>query len=226
MRGTVLCHYASPYYDPAKAHEYYEEHKKLKGRRTSTAGLNEEGRKAAAYVKKQLYDERDSKIEEKKNATNQKINTDYENLESVKAQRESELRQHTEQSQKQIDNIRERLSKMTEHQKQMSSNVLKSQIDHIRESNASQRAKVVEDISRLRSENSAKRQALNEQFRSDRSGLKTEYENKYADELDKLKSESKYTQNTSKSKKDSNSSSSGPGHSKAFETVEKAFKKS
>lgn len=43
-----LYHYASPYYDPVKAHECYEQHKQLKGR-SSTAGLNEKGREVARY---------------------------------------------------------------------------------------------------------------------------------------------------------------------------------
>lgn len=29
---THLCHYASKYYDPVKAHEYYEKHKQLTGK--------------------------------------------------------------------------------------------------------------------------------------------------------------------------------------------------
>ena len=33
-RKDILIHYASPYYDPVKAHEYYEQHKHLKGRPT------------------------------------------------------------------------------------------------------------------------------------------------------------------------------------------------
>lgn len=65
--------YKSKYYDPVKAHEYYEKHKKLKGRRKkskadedrkqrrkarkkrlSTDGLNEAGLEASEYVKSQL----------------------------------------------------------------------------------------------------------------------------------------------------------------------------
>ena len=33
--------YANKYYDPVKAHEYYEKHKNLKGRRTSTKGFSQ-----------------------------------------------------------------------------------------------------------------------------------------------------------------------------------------
>ena len=34
-KPTYLIHYASPYYDPIKAHEYYMDHRKLKGRNPS-----------------------------------------------------------------------------------------------------------------------------------------------------------------------------------------------
>ena len=51
--------YASKYYDPVKAHEYYMKHRKLKGRRKrgSTAGLSEIGKAAAAEVKEQIQAE-------------------------------------------------------------------------------------------------------------------------------------------------------------------------
>ena len=37
IRDDTLQHYASEYYDPQKAHEYYEEHKKLKGRKKGSS---------------------------------------------------------------------------------------------------------------------------------------------------------------------------------------------
>lgn len=51
--------YASKYYDPVKAHEYYEKYRKkgLSKKRTSTAGLSEEGKAAAAEVKDRLTEE-------------------------------------------------------------------------------------------------------------------------------------------------------------------------
>lgn len=51
--------YKSKYYDPAKAHEYYMKHRKLKGRKkkTSTADLSEEGKIAAKEVKERLQEE-------------------------------------------------------------------------------------------------------------------------------------------------------------------------
>lgn len=41
-RQDILMHYASQYYDPVKAHEYYEQHKQLKGR--PTGRLTDEGK--------------------------------------------------------------------------------------------------------------------------------------------------------------------------------------
>lgn len=51
--------YKSKYYNPAKAHEYYMKHRKLKGRssKTSTADLSEAGKIAAKEVKEQLQAE-------------------------------------------------------------------------------------------------------------------------------------------------------------------------
>jgi hypothetical protein len=58
---TFLAHYASKYYDPVKAHEYYEEHKQLKGRQKVT--LTEEGRAIAKNVKENMNAEKKSKIQ-------------------------------------------------------------------------------------------------------------------------------------------------------------------
>ena len=56
-----MAQYASQYYDPAKRHEYYMKHRKLKGRsskRSSTAGLNDDGKAAASEVKERIKEER------------------------------------------------------------------------------------------------------------------------------------------------------------------------
>lgn len=73
--------YASKYYDPVKAHEYYMAHRKLKGRKkgsvtlgtTSTAGMNEEGKAAAKYVKENLTVEKKQVNEVLKQQMNDKI---------------------------------------------------------------------------------------------------------------------------------------------------------
>lgn len=67
--------YASQYYDPQKAHEYYEKHKQLKGRqsRTSTAGLNEAGKIASKQVREAIKEERKAYNEKLKEVMQGKI---------------------------------------------------------------------------------------------------------------------------------------------------------
>lgn len=58
--------YKDPNYDPQKAHEYYEKHKKLKGRKkkgTSTKGFSEKQNEQLSYAQAQL-----KKQQKKKNA--------------------------------------------------------------------------------------------------------------------------------------------------------------
>ena len=55
--------YKSDLYDPQKAHEYYEKHKKLKGKRskTSTAGFSQRQKEASMYVKSQINSKKKSR---------------------------------------------------------------------------------------------------------------------------------------------------------------------
>ena len=55
-----LQHYASPYYDPVKAHEYYMRTRELKGRRSATK-LNDEGKKVWAYTKNEISSKKKEK---------------------------------------------------------------------------------------------------------------------------------------------------------------------
>lgn len=70
----ALVHYASPYYDPVYAHEYYMAHRKLKGRQRSAYNeLNAAGRKEAKLYKKDRNSLRDEKINQKSQETKSKI---------------------------------------------------------------------------------------------------------------------------------------------------------
>ena len=69
---SELFHYASKYYDPQKAHEYYEAHK-LNGRKLSTAGLTSEGKQIASQVKTNLNAERKAMVESERNKTKSEI---------------------------------------------------------------------------------------------------------------------------------------------------------
>lgn len=70
-----LAHYASPYYDPVKAHEYYMRTRELKGRR-STAKLSDEGKKVWGYTKEQIKAEKKTKVEQARATQKQTVETE------------------------------------------------------------------------------------------------------------------------------------------------------
>ena len=148
-----LTHYASPYYDPVKAHEYYMRTRQLKGRK-SVAGLSSTQRETAAYVKEQLSEERKSKTE------------------ALKSEAESSANQHKAEMQREIATLRAKFKGMS------------------KEERAENRGEMQREISRLRSLNAYRRKLIMQQYAVDAEGLKTEYDQKYEDELDKIRAES------------------------------------
>lgn len=59
--NDFLEHYASQFYNPAKAHDYYEKHKDLKGR--STAVLTDKGKETWAYTKNSISEKKKADLE-------------------------------------------------------------------------------------------------------------------------------------------------------------------
>lgn len=86
-------------YDPIKAHEYYEKHKKLQGRRRSTKGWSQTKKEQWAYAKDQLAQEH--------KAINKGI------TESSKERR----KQLSEDTKSAIARLRERLKNMPKEEK-------------------------------------------------------------------------------------------------------------
>ena len=95
MNDQELTHYASKYYDPAKAHEYYLKNRQLKGR--TTAGLSDEGK--------------DIWIDTKANITSAK-KRDIEAAKLKKEQDIESLRAKAQATRKSISNKLKRLSIM------------------------------------------------------------------------------------------------------------------
>ena len=126
MTNEIL-HYASPYYDPVKAHEYYMKHRELKGR-NSTAGLNDEGKAAASYGKEQLTTERKAN---KEDTTNQ--------IDKLREQKKSNIAAHKAAMQRLIDQLRAKLSSMLSADKQKNRAWISSSISVLREQNAAER---------------------------------------------------------------------------------------
>lgn len=132
-----LYHYASPYYDPQKAHEYYERTKKLKGRK-STSSLNDEGKAAAKQVKEALSTERQGRVEEHRVSTQQQIDAKKESIKSD------------------IASLREKLSNMSMAEWNKNAERIQSEIAKLKEDIVTSREKLKEahktEKSRLKEE--------------------------------------------------------------------------
>lgn len=194
-----LEHYASPYYDPVKAHEYYERTKELKGRR-STTGLNAEGRKVASYVKKQLNEERKTKVNESKAQRDSQIESLREEtdskIEDLRKETDAQSEAYRVQTQNKIDQLREKLEKMPSSIKKLSAERISSQISNLLEANQQERIRLEnayrESSASLRSEQQSSTESLRTKHTENTKKLKEEYDKKYEEELDKIKSDSKY----------------------------------
>lgn len=167
-----LKHYASPYYDPVKAHEYYEAHKKLKGR-TSTAGLNEKGREAAKYVKDQLTSERKTKVSEHKEQTDKSIS-------DLREINKTAVESHKNHLNSQIESLRASLKSMSKQDRAANRERIQGQISQLREENRSFRKRISESQKRMTGR-------AREEHKTERTRLKNEYDEKYINELDHIK---------------------------------------
>lgn len=112
MNDTEILHYASPYYDPVKAHEYYMRTRELKGRR-STSNLDDEGKKIWSYTKNQIKTEKKGALENEKTKTNSTITQLRANAEETKARINEKLEQLKAKLSAQSENDRASVSNKT-----------------------------------------------------------------------------------------------------------------
>ena len=215
MVDDYLSHYASPYYDPVYAHEYYEKHKKLKGRNT----LSDKGKEVADYVTKQLNAERDKKIASSKtntsnsllnaqntrqNAINSSSNTMSKNIEAKKAATQSSIDNHKAQMDNQISQLQDQLKEWGASGKKGKTKEIRNKIARLREQNNEAKAKLQEDLSSYsyseRSEHANRSNKAKTEYSDSASKIKTsgskevskikeDYENRLAKEMEKIMNE-------------------------------------
>lgn len=167
--------YASPYYDPDKAHEYYEAHKQLKSR-TSTAGLNDKGKEAAKYVRDSLTAERKAVVDWHRGQTDEKVGESNAKRKSQSNAKREEIKGKIEESrnkkkaavesyrnetQSKIDNIKNELK--TKFSSEKYKNLPKDQKEKFKAEKAKFAAEVKSTIESLRADNKAERNRLNEE---------------------------------------------------------------
>lgn len=174
--SNYLKHYASQYYDPVKAHEYYMKNRELKGRGTRRQGtLNDQGKAAKSYVKSQIDSERDTKLNNEKESTRaqleaakaakqassaaiaEKKSNDYK---SAQADRDREIEKHSQEMKTQID----QLVKQLENTKNMSPDDRERFMKRMRT-----------QIGKLRQDNAKKRQEVEAAYKSKSASLSSNY---------------------------------------------------
>jgi len=90
-----LQHYASPYYDPVKAHEYYMKNRELKGRR-SVSKLSDEGKKVWSYTKNEIKNEKKTKVEAEQETKKQRTEEFRSNAKAMRERISSRLKELNE----------------------------------------------------------------------------------------------------------------------------------
>lgn len=178
-----LAHYASKYYDPVKAHEYYEKHKQLKGSKPKVT-LNEEGKAVDATVKEKINEERDANLSE----------------EEARHKREQEIRSDAKKR------------TMEQHKMIMNQRItsLQNLIKRIpKDRLAAEGPKIRATIQKLRDDNDKKRQSIEEKYRGEVSAASKQTQDTkqkiredanatYESEHNKILSETKYQKATGK----------------------------
>lgn len=197
--ASYLIHYASPYYDPVKAHEYYMKNRELKGpRRTGT--LNEEGQKAKDYVRKQINDERDTKLASEDSSRVSQLesqkNQHASMMEKTAAERDADIANHTSQITSKVARLQKQLKYMSGPDKKAKSASIRAEIDGLREQNAAKRAEIQEAYAsksaQLKTDYASKTNSIRETSRTNKQNIRQEAKNKYNEELDKIYSESRF----------------------------------
>lgn len=172
-----LSHYASPYYDPVKAHECYMKTRELKGRK-STAGLNDEGKGAATYVKGQIQGERKIRTEVARTARRQ-------NMERATEKARSAIASGAAATSRKVNDLRHKLSRMSKAEKLLNKGRIQSEIDTLREENARERQQIQTQL-----RNYGKVEDYKLRTESDR--LKTWADETYNEQLGKIQGEKSF----------------------------------
>ena len=217
-----IAHYASPYYDPVKAHEYYERTKKLKGRRTGT--LNDKGKEAKAYVKTKINSKRDSDLK----------NAETQSAKRIEERKQASKRETYDRIKKESDELGQKLDKLISAVSKLDGPALRAN-----------KKRILNVINQLASKNKQSRTALISMYKSNKTKINTEERERltaekkkirtdasssYEKELSKIQSDSNFLNvkktTTKKSSKKKSSSSSAASTSKKSSTKKSSTKKS
>lgn len=202
---SALEHYASPYYDPVKAHEYYMRTRQLKGRQ-STGGLNTQGKEALTQVKANLKAERDARL---KKAKAKRDTT----LEKSQSETEQKIAQNATKMQSEIQSLYAELDGLSGLNKASLARKIKeiqSKIASLRQENSKAKAE-------LTAANRMTSQSARSEYASESKSARADYTSKVKSETAKITGESSF-QKPKKTKKTRKGRSSRTGSSRSSKT--------
>lgn len=131
-----LMHYASTYYDPVKAHEYYMRTRELKGRRSSSK-LSDEGKEVWSYTKNQITTSKKQDVETEKDKRDVKM--------QQLRDRANETRESITQK---LKTLNEALSAKTKNKKKKIDDKRNSSLKEISESSKKEREDIADKKNR------------------------------------------------------------------------------
>ncbi|UNI72531.1 MAG: hypothetical protein [Chaetfec virus UA24_144] len=194
MNPSSMTHYASPYYDPVKAHEYYERTKKLKGREKKT--LNDEGKAAESYVRKTFSEETKAKREEiraNQKAERQKI---AEEKKKALTQESRRLKEKVSQETEEVKLRILRMSRLAKHGTKSQRKRLQAQIASLKKQNNETKNRIMSDYktfaAKTNQDYAEKGKALSTSTSEKISALNTQRKSQLESELSKLQDESSF----------------------------------
>lgn len=212
-----IAHYASPYYDPVKAHEYYERTKKLKGRKTGTS-LNDSGKEAKTYVKNQINAKRDQDL---KNAESQSKKRTEERKKSAERETYDNIRKESEELGKKLDALISMTSKLDGPALRANKKRILAVVNSLAAKNKQSRTKLV---SLYKSNKTKINTEEREKLTAEKKKIRSDATNTYNSELEKIQGDSKF-QSTKNTKSTSAKKSSSTSSKKSSSTSKKSSSK-
>ena len=183
LNNGELKHYASKYYDPVKAHEYYERTKELKGKNASTSSLNDEGKAAVKMVKESI-------AQDKKQDITDAVSKYSNEIKKLRDENNAKIKQFSKSMSNDIERIKENIKKYGNSNPRIKAEA-NNKIAKLKEQNVIERARLKEEY-----KNSANNLKLSKA--ESISKIKTDYDNQYQTELNAIKSNSAYAKTTTK----------------------------
>ena len=212
-----IAHYASQYYDPVKAHEYYERTKKLKGRRTGTS-LNDSGKEAKTYVRNRINTKRDQDL---KNAESQSKKRTEERKKSAERETYDNIRKESEELGKKLDELISMTSKLDGPTLRANKKRILAVVNSLAAKNKQSRTKLISLYKTNKTKISTEER---EKLTAEKKKIRSDATNTYNSELEKIQGDSEF-QSASKKKSNASSGKSSSTSRKSSGTSRKSSSK-